>query len=246
MFMIEIINKILNPQASRVYGLLGNGGEFTAKDIAVKLKIFPNAVYREIKQLEDLGLVDKIGKYPVKYQTKKPEEAAGFLTDLIRQSFFKNQINLNNQLQLSFIQNRKELLAFTNKDTKQAKESLNIIVSGHEVPAETILAQKRAADRGVRVRILIQDLSASSKERIRAWQKMGIEIRYLKYMQARVLIFDKKIVYFTSYSETKNHEAIGMRFEYEPYARLMGELFEQKWKEAKDVKLLTFSQFLIK
>lgn len=233
--MQNILGKILSPQANKVYCLLNQGGEFTAKEIGRKLKVFPNAVYREIKRLEDLGLVQEIGKYPVMYKAKKPEEAASFLTDLIRQSFFKNQIGSSNLLQLSFIQNRKELLLLTNKDTKQAQESLDIIVSGHEVPAETILAQKRAADRGVRVRMLIQDLGASSKERIRTWQKMGIEIRYLKYMQARIFVFDRKIVYFTSYSESKNQEAIGMRFEYEPYARLMGELFEQKWREGKDI-----------
>jgi sugar-specific transcriptional regulator TrmB len=181
-----------------------------------------------------LGLVRNICKYPLKYQTKKPEEAAGFLIDLIRQGFTGVQSESKKQLRLGFIQNRKELLALTNKDTRQAKESLNIVVSGHEVPAETILAQKHAADRGVRVKMLIQDLIASSKERIRAWQKMGIEIRYIKYMQARILVFDRKIVYFTSYSEDKNHEAIGMRFEYEPYARLMNELFEQKWSEGKE------------
>ena len=86
--------------------------------------------------------------------------------------------------------------------------------------------------------MLIQDLKAFSKERFKAWEKIGIEIRYLKYMQARIFIYDKEIVYFTSYSESQNQEAIGMRFEYPPYAVLMEELFEQRWSLAKDISNL--------
>lgn len=230
--MQNILENLLSPQAVKVYGAIG-GEVNTAKDISKKLKILPNAVYREIRKLENLGLVAKTQTFPVEFQKAKPELAAGFIWGLLKQNLFQSQQISAEPLKLSFIENRKQLLDFTNKDTKHSKFSLNIIVSGHEVPAETILAQKQAVERGVNVRILIQDLDASSTERIRAWQKMGIEIRYLKYMQARIFIFDRKIVYFTSYSENKNHEAIGMRFEYEPYARLMDELFEQKWMEGK-------------
>ncbi len=235
MVMQNILENLLSPQAREVYGLIGKGKSLTAKEIGKVLKIFPNAVYRETKKLESLGLITKTGNYPVRFSLKNSSEALGFLNTLIRQSFSNSQLTTENSLKLGFIENRKELLALTNKDTKTVKESLNIIVSGHEVPADTILTQKQAVDRGVRVRMLIQDLSASSRESIRAWQKIGIEIRYLKYLQARIFVFDRKIVYFTSYSEIKNHEAIGMRFEYEPYARLMSELFEQKWLESKAV-----------
>lgn len=233
--MISILKKILSPQALKVYQEVSKSSPVTAKTISNRLKIFPNAVYREIDKLESFGLVSATGTHPAKFQNRKSEESLGFLTDLVRQSLLINQKDSDETLNLDFIQNRNELLNLTNKDTKHAKESLNILVSGHEVPTETILGQKQAVDRGVRVRILIQDLSASVRERVRAWKKMGIEVRYLKYMQARILIFDGKIVYFTSYSESKNHEAVGMRFEYEPYARLMDELFEQKWLQARVV-----------
>ena len=232
--MQNIFENLLSPQAVKIYRTISKE-TVTAKDIGKKIKILPNAVYREIEKLKGLGLVFEVGKHPVRFKHKEPTESLGFITNLIKQNLFIGQQVLVEPLNLNFVQNRKELLDFTNKDTKGVKESLSIIVSGHEVPAETILVQKQAVDRGVRVRILIQDLSASGRERVRAWKKMGIEVRYLKYMQARILIFDGKIVYFTSYSESKNHEAVGMRFEYEPYARLMDELFEQKWLQARVV-----------
>jgi len=178
-------------------------------------------------------LVFRKGKSPVNYQIKKPETATGFMIEQIKQSLFQNQESKPESPKITFLENRKQLLDLVKTDTKKTNVSLNMIVSGHEVPAEVILSQKQAAERGVKVKILFQELSALSKGKVEAFEKMGMEVKYIKYLQARIFIFDERIVYFTSYSKTENHEAVGMRLEFEPFARLMDELFKQKWQVAK-------------
>jgi len=70
---------------------------------------------------------------------------------------------------------------------------------------------------------------------IESWKRMGVVIRYYPDIQGRIFIFDKRIIYFTSYNPKKKQEAIGMRFEYAPFALLMDELFEQKWKMGETI-----------
>ncbi len=232
--MRNILERLLNPQAIRVYKNIENT-PLTAKEIGKRLKIFPNAVYREIEKLKSLGLVVESSRRPIKFGAQNLEISSGVIFDLLKQGLYGTQDIQTQSLKINFIQTRKQLLEMTNKDTRRVRANLNLIVSGHEVPAETILAQKHAIGRGVNVRMIIQDLNASSPQRIMAWQKMGIVIRHLKHLQARIFVFDGKTVYFTSYSENKNDEAIGMRFEYAPFARLMDEMFEQRWGLAKDI-----------
>ena len=50
-------------------------------------------------------------------------------------------------------------------------------------------------------------------------------------------MFDHQVVYFTSYDPKNRHQAIGMRFDFAPYAQMMDELFEQRWKLAKEISL---------
>ncbi len=239
--MTQKLLKSPSPQAAAIYRLLQNGRALSAKEIGRHLGIFPNAVYRAVKQLLALGFVRQIHRYPVKYQAAASDEALEFYLSLVRQSFQsafgqgKHQLRTHKLLPLTFVQRRQDLLQMTAKDTYAAKSEINLIASGVEVPAETILQNQRAVERGVRVRLLVENLREISEDKLRSWKKAGVEVRRYPSIEARIFIFDHKVVYFTSYDPENIQQALGMRFDYAPYAALMDELFEQRWKLGKEI-----------
>jgi len=238
--MLEKLLKSPSPQAAEIYQLLQNGKVMSAKEIGRHLRIFPNAVYRAVRQLLVLGFVEEIYTYPVKFQAKPTSEALELFSAMMRQNFqaafsLQHQPHIHKLLPLTFVQRRQDLLKMTDRDTYQAKSAINLIVSGLEVPAETILQSQRAVERGVKVRLIAQNWDEISEEKLRSWKKAGVEVRRYPSIEARIFIFDHRVVYFTSYDSKNIHEAIGTRFDYAPYAQMMDELFEQRWKLGKEI-----------
>ena len=54
-------------------------------------------------------------------------------------------------------------------------------------------------------------------------------------MRARVVVIDGQITHFGSYDPLRQPESMGVRFDYAPYATMMDELFEQRWKLSKEI-----------
>ena len=231
--------KILSLQSGKIYKLLLKGKIMTAKSIGEELNIFPNAVYRALEPLSEMGLVRQLAKYPREFEAKPPDEAADLYSAFLRQDFqhlFQKNINLNGQtLGITFISKRKDLIEKTDRDLSVASKKLSLIVSGFEVPAETILGFKEAVNRGVQIKAIVQNLSEVTKELFNSWKKLGIKLRYFPNLVARIFVFDGKSVYFTSYNPERKEEAIGIRFDYEPIAKLMDDLFDSRWKASKPI-----------
>ena len=232
--MTNFLLKSIPPQSTKIYSFLEDGKSRTAKDIGKQLNIFPNAVYRAISQLLELGIVQELQGYPIKYQAKSTSDAMELYSLIMRQNFqdafqISNNTHSNERaLNMSFITTRKDLLEQTKRDAEHTKHTFDHIVSGHEIPADSILAYKKSLERGVKIRIIVHQIP--QKQMVESWKRMGVEIRYYPDIVGRIFIFDKRIIYFTSYNPKKKQEAVGMRFEYAPFALLMDELFEQKWK----------------
>lgn len=237
--MTNLLLKSLPPQALMIYRTLDGGGAMNAKEIAEKLNIFPNAVYRNIKQLRELGFVDKVRTYPMSFRAKPVDDAMNLYSLMIQESFKSVFSSGNKQngklLDISFIQTRSQLIEMSNSDVEKAKENINIIVSGHELPPDTILVFKRAVERGVGIRKLVQNREPENMAMFRNWKKAGVNVKYFPYMEARIMIIDSKIVYITSYNPKLNEEAVGVRFAYPPIAKLMNEVFEKRWIKAEEI-----------
>jgi hypothetical protein len=85
------------------------------------------------------------------------------------------------------------------------------------------------------IRKIVHQKDRSSGPLIDRWKEIGVNIRYLPDFQMRMLIFDQRIVYMTSYDSENYKSAFGVRFEYEPLALQMSELFEQNWRKAQSI-----------
>jgi sugar-specific transcriptional regulator TrmB len=239
--------KEISPQAASIYRLLLKSQELTAAKIGKELNIYPHAVYRAVKSLVQMGLIDQSEAYPVQYKTKQSEDALNIYLNNARESFLKSFFPLgidkttnsskaaSSGVPMSFIKDRQDMLAQSNADMKSAKKEVIMIVSGLVASTETILAYKRASDRGVRIRIIVQRLDEANTEMLKNWKKLGVEVRYYPLIEARIILFDSQISYIVSYNPNAKEEGIGVRFNYTPITLLMSELFEKRWKLAKEI-----------
>ena len=227
-------------QSQDIYKLLVKKSGLNAKGIGKELKILPNAVYRAIKPLRELGLVEQTSERPTKFIAKPSVEAV--------EMYLLNQRNVFEQIlgdaDLStlphsnapvLIKDRNDLIEKTNRDVKNSKRSVDFIVSGLEVPAETLLTYKQALDRNVKIRSIVQRLDDTSEEMFRNWKKIGLDVRHYPSIESRIFVIDNHIVYLTSYDPERKEECVGIRTGYEPFAKLMREVFERKWESAKEI-----------
>src|SRR6266571_1399250 len=79
--------KLFSPQAASIYRLLQDGKQLTAKDIARELHVFPNTVYRAIKQLQEKGFVKEMSTYPITYQIQPEHEALDLYSLILKKQF---------------------------------------------------------------------------------------------------------------------------------------------------------------
>lgn len=233
---------MLPSQSLAIYQELTKSNQMTAKMLGANLGILPQAAYRAIKPLEKLGVVEQFGRYPKKYRIHASEDSLDSYLQNVQEQYVQTFISPINgsksvlqKLNVNFIQNREELLQKTNADIAEAKVQIDNIVSGEEVPAETVLARKNAIDKGVKFRFIIQHVDEFYRYMFTNWKKLGMEVRYYPLLEARIIIIDANIVYITSYNPKENSEAVGVRFEYPPIARLMTEVFEKRWAKAEEV-----------
>lgn len=229
---------LITPQALKIYRLLEKSKPLHAREIADKLHILPNAIYRAIRPLTEYGFIEEMKGYPVRYMIQSPstgiEKYTQSFTDNLRQLFSLNQPTkvLPSQLDVSFIHNRSSLFEKTRIDLGHTKKNACFIASGLELPDEQMLAYNYAMNRGVRIRIIVQNLDEIKKLTLKYWLRMGMEVKYFPLIEARIIIFDSKVTYITSYDPNQQEEASGVRLSYPSTARIMQDLFEQRWEKA--------------
>jgi sugar-specific transcriptional regulator TrmB len=228
----------VSPQAVSIYKQL-KYGSLSAQEIGEKLGILPNAVYRSAKELINLGVVERVEDYPVRFRTASAQKAQSLYLQAaireFRQKFAVIPEAKNDEPAISIIKDRESLLKREDIDVRAADSSINFIVSGLEVPDSTVLAFRKAATMGVKIRSIVQQKRETSPERLENWRDLGAQVKYLPNLKLRLVVIDNHITYLTSYDPKNKARAFGIRFDYAPFALQMNELFEQHWQKAQPV-----------
>lgn len=233
------MSNVVSGQAKNIYNLLALEKSLTAAEIGDKLHILPNAVYRSAKQLINLGTVERNDDYPTRFQLQPTNSAVNWYLLTARKKFIQTfpanspVAKSSDGPTITFIKDRQTLLKITDQDTAKAKRNINFIVSGLEVPDATILAYRKAKQKGLQIRALVQRRKETSKQKLEAWKDIGVDVKYIADMGIRLFIFDSQIIYFTSYDSKSRQRAFGIRFEYRPLAEIMDNLFEEKWEQTE-------------
>ena len=218
-----------------------NGRALSAQEIADELKVLPNVVYRATKKLIDLGIVEQVEAYPLRFKALPSQTAMSlYMVSMVQD--FRREFGLVAQAAqtdgvptISLLKDRKTMLRQDAKDARAAKYSIDFIVSGHEVPDETILAFRKAITVGAKVRMIVHQKEQAYSQQTKEWRRIGVDVRFLPNLDMRLFIYDKKIVYLTSFDAKNPGSAFGVRFDYSPLALQMSQLFEQNWQLAVPV-----------
>lgn len=235
---------IISPQAQAVYQTLLNANlPLSAKELAAKLRIFPNTIYRLVDELDHVGLVVKINQYPSQFSAKSADEGLSLFllnqTDWFSKQFSNKRgdedILKSQDIQFSFVRSRDELMNRSAEEINKASESVDILRSGHEIPADVMLAMRDAKKRNVVIRMIIQDYGKHNESQVAYWKQNGVLIRKIPFVQVRLMIYDKKIVYFMSYKHLNSQKDMGMKISYPPFAAILSQLFENWWQKAEKI-----------
>lgn len=234
--------KIVSNQTSAVYRLLCGQPPLSAKEIADKLDILPNGVYRLVRRLNELGMVKQLSSYPVRYKALPSSTAMNWYLLTAAHSFKQefpvpkpDEALISVGPRITLIKDRQNLLLHGDVDVRAATQSVDFVVSGLEVPDSTVLAFRKAAAVGVAIRAIVQQKRETSAERLEKWQDLGAVVKYLPDVGMRLVVIDQRITYLTSYDATNRSSAFGVRLDYEPLAIQMSGLFEQNWQKAQDI-----------
>ena len=233
--------RLFSPQAAKTYKeLLKTPGPATAQSLGYRLGIFPHSVYRAAQELEEHGLIERFNGRPVRFKAAVPTDVVDRLLLSYREWFLKTfslktqkQVDVRDDFGVSFIHSRDESIHRSTKDLQDAKKEYLLIISGNEIPPETMLAMKQTVQRGVVVKTIVQCVNKENQQMLKNWQKNGIAIRISQTILTRITIVDSEVVYLISYDPENYTISFGVRFHYPPIANLIRQMFIQKWKEAK-------------
>lgn len=232
----------LSKQTQNIYSVLLSKGPMSAVDLGKEIDILPHAVYRSTKQLEALGCIKQTGKHPALFEAISVSDSVETFTmlqrDLFLSTFLKGSLEretLSQDLNITFIESREMMFEKALADIRNTKEEMDNLASGDELPPEIMLAQKEALDRGVVIRTVFQKRNSENESFIKARVKMGEQIRLSQPLNARIVIFDRKIVYIMSHDPSDYIKSMGIRFEYAPLGQLIYQQFLQQWDKGSEL-----------
>ncbi len=228
--------KIASPQALLVYREIQRHGQPTAKEIAAALGILPNAIYRLVAELTSIGVVKQHDGYPATFSALPYDSAMGWYVENAQRTFSRNFRDGNDPTgpgqAISLITTRSALLKSSDKDASRAASEICLLVSGLEVPADTVMIYQRAAARGVSIKAILQKRDDTSPALLERWRRIATDVRFGQDLGIRLFVFDSKVSYLTSYSQGNKEEAYGLRCDYESLAATLRNAFEQRWQSA--------------
>lgn len=175
-------------QEAEIYLTLIKEGVLPAKEIALRINILPHAVYRIIKKLENKKLVAIITSSPLTFYVL-PSELA--LSSYVKEKSLQlekevKEINIflaNKQIsspstKIEVIAGKKEFFLASETLIKESKKEVLIISIGEPSTPDLILADRRAIERKVIIRMIVHKYDKENQEFLKNLRKNGLEIRH--------------------------------------------------------------------
>ncbi len=228
----------LSEHEIRVYEMLVfTKAPLTAQEIAAGVIIYPNAVYRIFKKLEQLGLIRKTARRPVAYIAVK--KSTGFNTSylqkqhLLLQALSKSGVmDVHNEN--TILVGRQQLYDRYVQLASLAEVDIVIFSAGIAYSKKLYQVQKSAVDRGVVVKHIVQSVDSSNYHIIHKWKHLGVEIRRLDVRQGfHLTVIDRKAALITFSNADDTEDRVTIVTEHNIAVELFHLQFEQMWNQAK-------------
>ena len=232
----------LPAQARATYKLLLAENGLTAAQIGAKLDVSPNAIYRSLETLRKFGCIVEQDTYPATFKAIAPSESVERFLLLSREGFLSTFSNDEKDkaedVQINFIKDHSTILKRYMTDARKARKEINAIISGIELPDDVYFENLKSVRRGVRLRIIIQRYDKTNEKYVKNLIDDGIEVRYSPIADVRFIAIDRKIIHQLFYDQKERLSNFGINITYAPFAKMLSEVFDQKWEEAQEISEL--------
>ena len=240
--MITLQDIRLPLQARTVYKLLLAENSLTAAQIAERLEVSPNAIYRSLETLRKFGCIVEQDTYPATFAAVAPGESVERFLLLSREGFLStfdaDEKNKSEDIQINFIKDHQTILNRYMTDAEKARKEINAIISGIELPDDVYFTNLQSVRRGVRLRIIIQRYDETNKKYVKNLLDDGIEVRYSPVADVRFIAIDRKVIHQLFYDQKEQLSDFGINITYGPFAEMLSKVFDEKWEEAKEISEL--------
>lgn len=214
----------------------------SAQDVASSVMIYPNAVYRIFYNLEQSGLIQLVGRRPIKYQAVAIELA-------LESAFLNHKAKLDHALQLA--------TGTINKPSKQqtytligrermyeeyvelagrAKREINVFAIGIAFSDQLYQVQQEAIKRGVYIRHVVQQVKPGNYYIVAKWQRLGVNLRHFQEDRGFHLTVVDQSTAMITFSDPQDTEDRFSLVTHQPFAvKLFQAQFESIWQQAQKV-----------
>lgn len=184
----KLVKLGFSKQEAEIYLTLIKDGVLPAKEIASRMNILPHAVYRIIKKLEKKKLVAIITSSPLTFYVLPSELALSAYVKEKSLQLEKEAKEINTVLRskqtpssstiIDIIAGKQEFFNASETLIKESKKEVLIVSIGEPSTSDLLLADKRAVERGVVVKMIAHKYDKENQEFLKNLEKNGLEIRH--------------------------------------------------------------------
>lgn len=234
----------LSKQEAGTYLSLLQNGPLSVKELSEYVRVFPNALYRLLKELEEKGLIVSTGKHPNVFKALPPS--------ISLEAFVKKQIaevELNKETILSQLQQKgitdqthidvlggkREFFRAYVEMAKNAKKQVDIISIGEEIPEEIILTNRDCLERGVTIRFIAHSHNKNNKDLLARWVKMGLLVRHYPDGGFHLVIMDNTRSLLSVNNPKNTDDRLAIKIFSEALSKSLGDYFNTIWERATPI-----------
>lgn len=238
----KLVKLGFSKQEAEIYLTLVTDGVLPAKEIASRMNIMPHAVYRIIKKLEEKKLVAIITSAPLTFYVLPPELA---LSSYVKERSLQlekeaKEINMvlsskkttSSSTKIDVIAGKQEFFLASENLIKESKKEVLIISIGEPSTPDLILADRRAIERGVIVRMIVHKYDKENQEFLKNLKKNGLEIRHFPDWGFHLQIVDGEKSLLVVNNPQNPEERITVKINSFGLSKALRDYFYSVWEKA--------------
>lgn len=234
----------LTPDEARLYVALLHGGQSTARQLAVSVRILPNAVYRLLQNLERSGLIVSSGNHPNTFKSLPPSIAFEALAKKRIAGIEQNKERIlacvreqpnSDQTKLEIIGSKREFFRSYVDLAKKARKYVDIVSIGEEIPEEIMMTNRDCLEHGVAIRFIVHKYDADNSELLGRWVRMGLSVRHYADWGYHLVIVDGTKSILATNNPKNTDDRMAIKIYSEGLSKALGDYFDALWEKAVPV-----------
>ena len=241
----ELVQLGLTEAETKCYQLLVSQGARTAYEVATKLNMFPNAVYRLMQGLGEKGFVVKLETRPATFQPIPPTTAVTYFSQFKMKQIEELKLRAIERVsktgsnkpetQINVLTGRNAMFSTYLRLAKDATKEILIISIGESVNDDTKLVNRDCIERGVAIKLIAHRYDKSNEQLLKNWVAMGVEVKHVPDWGFHLVICDGKQSIFAINNPTRTEERLSLLIDNKGLSSALRTYFFTLWKKAKPI-----------